>query len=142
MMLSKLVAICVLLQLHNMHTDAQANENSGSCSNYSELESSLLATDENKLNIEKAFYPPEKNVPEFVSVIYKFEGSNDVSVWYWSSKSSHFLHPFKVLQFLSLLFSKPAQYYTGCVNITLKNECADCPADNMQLLTQRVSESA
>ena len=144
MMLSKLIAICVLLQLHNMHTAAQANGSSGSCSSYSELESSLLATDENILNIEKVFYPPEENVPEFVNVTYTFEGSDDTSVWYWSSKTSHFLHPFEVLQFLSLLFSKPAHYYTGNVTITLKNECADLlnnlnTMNILQLLTQRVS---
>lgn len=110
------------------------------CSCYSVLENSLLAKEKNRIDLRKAFFPPGSNSPEFVSVLYSFENSTATSVWFWSAKTSHFLHPFKVFQFLSLLFSKPEPYYTGKVKITLRKECANLSSDdlNLQLLTQRV----
>ena len=110
------------------------------CSCYSVLEDSLLATEQNRVNLKRAFFPPEDNIPEFVTVLYRFENSTANFTWFWSEKTSHFLHPFKVFQFLSLLFGTPEPYFTGYMNITLKKSCATLSKDdlNLQLLTQRV----
>ena len=117
----------------------------GNCLCYCELEESLLATEENTLNLTKTFFPPEDNPPEFVTVTYHFNDTNGTigpQTWYWSAQTSHFLHPFEVFQFLSLFFSKPEPYYTGSLDITVKVECADLSSsdiEKLQLLTQRVS---
>ena len=112
----------------------------GPCSCYSQLEKSLFATEKNRFNLKKTFFPPENNVPEFVTVVYSFENSSTTSVWFWSAETSHFLYPNEVFQFLSLLFSKPQEYYTGKLEVTLKEDCANLSntSGNLQLLTQRV----
>ena len=116
----------------------------GSCLCYCELEESLLATEENTVELTSTFFPAEDNPPEFVTVLYRFNDTNntiDPQTWYWSAQTSHFLHPFEVFQFLSLFFGKPEPYYTGRLDITLKAECADLSStdiEKLQLLTQRV----
>jgi hypothetical protein len=142
--------ICVLLLLLNCHclcqspatTSAICEFPKGMCKCYSELESSLFATEENKINLSTAFFPLEDNPPEFVIVKYYFNGTNvDPQVWFWSTVASHFLHPFEVFQFLSLFFSKPEPYYSGNLTITLNAECANLQSTDIKLhlLTQRVS---
>ena len=153
-----MLVFCVLVQLFNgcrsnavpmvessingEDCDSSNTSTQQSCLCYSVLENSLLATEKNRVNLKKTFFPPEANSPEFVKVIYRFKDSNNTSVWFWSAKTSHFLHPFKVFQFMSLLFSKPEPYYTGTLEVTLKNECMmnlSPDKSNLQLLTQRVS---
>ena len=83
----------------------------GMCLCYSELESSLLTTENNRISLSTVFFPLEDNQPEFVMIRYSFNGSNKTQVWFWSTQMSHFLHPFEVFQFLSLFFTKPEPYY-------------------------------
>ena len=117
----------------------------GSCMCYCELEESLLATEENTLQLTSTFFPPEDNPPEFVTVFYHFKDTDGIPfgphTWYWSAQASHFLHPFEVFQFSSLFFGKPEPYYTQNLSITLKAKCAKLSSmDNkkVELLTQRV----
>ena len=113
----------------------------GMCRCYSELESSLIATDQNRISLSTAFFPLEDNPPEFVTVHYTFKDTNEEQVWFWSAVTSHFLHPFEVFQFSSLFFGKPEPYYRGSLIITLQAECANLSSTDvkLQLLTQRVS---
>ena len=119
------------------------DEPEGLCLCYHELETSLLATENNRIDLSMAFFPLEDNQPEFVTVRYTFNGSNTTQLWFWSTQMSHFLHPFKVSQFLSLFFTKPEPYYTGNLEIMLKTECANLSSTDvkLQLLTQRVRYS-
>lgn len=111
------------------------------CSCYSALEKSLLAKEKNRFNLKRAFFPPENNTPEFVTVHYSFKNSTSTFTWFWSAKTSHFLHPFNAFQFLSLLFSTPEPYYVGELSITLNKNCANLSSElNLQMLTQRVSK--
>ena len=150
--MSKLATFCVLLLLLSYHCSQIMSQSSGGtticefpkglCQCYSELESSLLATEGNKINLATAFFPLEENQPEFVLVKYYFNGTNiDPQVWFWSAVTSHFLHPFEVFQFSSLFFGKPNIYYRKDLTITLKAECASLSQNDTKLhiLTQRVS---
>ena len=144
--MSKLAAFCVVLLLCLTESSSSSNNNcefpEGMCLCYNELEKSLFATDENRLNLTTTFFPLEDNPPEFVIVNYYFNNSNKTQLWFWSAFTSHFLHPFEVFQFSSLFFGKPEPYYRSrrSLNITLKNECENLPSMDikLQLLTQRV----
>ena len=141
---------CILLLLLSCQSLCQSPTTSticefpkGMCQCYSELESSLLATESNKINLATTFFPLEDNPPEFVIVKYYFNGTNntDPQIWFWSTVASHFIHPFEVFQFLSLFFSKPEPYFSGSLSITLNAECANLQSTDIKfhLLTQRVS---
>lgn len=151
-----LVHLLMLSCFNEMATIRAANTNTqcenrcgsqfGSCLCYCELEESLLATEENTLELTRKFFPPEENPPEFVKVIYSFNNTGstvaiDQQTWYWSAQTSYFLHPFEVFQFASLFFGKPEPYYTQTLSITLKAECASLSSTDttkVELLTQRV----
>ena len=147
--MSKLTTFCVLLLLLNCHYNLIMSQSSticefpkGMCQCYSELESSLLDTEENKINLAMAFFPLEENQPEFVIVRYFFNDTNlDPQIWFWSEVTSHFLHPFGVFQFSSLFFGKPDSYFSRRLDITLNAECANLSQTDIKLhlLTHRVS---
>lgn len=148
------LALCLLVHLHSSNSapmldssilngeECDDEKTSQSCLCYRNLERALFATERNRVNLKKTFFPPEDNSPEFVQVTYHFKNSSVTSVWFWSAKTSYFLHPFLVFQFMSLFFNKPQPYYTGSLDVTLETECmANLSPDttNLQLLTQRVS---
>ena len=125
----------------------ESSNNASSCDTFCDLENALLNNETNKIALSVTFFPLEDNPPEFVKVTYDFGEGKDAQVWYWSEKTSNFIHPFEILHFLSLFFNKPAPYYTGNVRVTMD---PDCPAagllpnkgvPQLQLLTQRVSNS-
>ena len=151
LMVSNLAICLAVLLLFSCHhvamAVAESSENTvcqfpkGMCLCYSELESSLFSTEQNKISLSTAFFPLEDNQPEFVTVHYNFNDTNEEQVWFWSAVTSHFLHPFEVFQFSSLFFGRPEPYYRGSLKITLKAECANLSSTDikLQLLTQRVS---
>lgn len=144
--------VCFFCTLY-LPADAQSGDNSSSnassCENFNDLQKSLLNNETNRIALSITFFPLEDNPPEFIEVTYDFGAGIEPQVWYWSARTSHFLHPFEVLQFLSLFFNKPEPYYTGSLNIALSPECADAGLlpdtklhtnrSKLQLLTQRVS---
>ena len=113
--------------------------------NYEDLEMSLLKTKGNKYELSRAFFPPVNNTPEFVDVFYTFLENGEHQGWFWSSSTSSFIHPPEVLQFTSLFFAKPHNFYSGQVTIELdtheNKSVLGCvrDLDKMQLLTQRVN---
>ena len=147
-MTSKLAAFCVVLLLCLTESSSSNNVSCefppGMCLCYNELEKSLFATDENRLNMTTIFFPLEDNPPEFVVVKYHFKHTSEsnAKIWFWSAFTSHFLHPFEVFQFSSLFFGKPEPYYRPRrnLNITLDAECANLSREDikLELLTQRV----
>lgn len=114
--MSKLIALCILIgyyHLTNSSSEKQlCDKPEGSCLCYQELEASLLATENNTIHLSKAFFPLEDNPPEFVTVTYYFNSSNATKVWFWSTQTSCFLHPFEVFHFSSLFFSKPDCFHS------------------------------
>ena len=110
---------------------------------YHTLAESLLSSSDNVFHLSKTFFPPRENSPEFVKVTYFFGDMNSnetkSSVWFWSAHTSHFLHSPHTFQFLSLFFGKPEHFYSGVLNVTLKEDCANANERMMEFLTQRVS---
>ena len=53
---------------------------------YLTLKKSLLSRDDNILNLSLAFYPPQDNIPAFVSITYLFgEAPNSTTQkWFWT----------------------------------------------------------
>ena len=89
----------------NSTCESHCGDMFGKCLCYCELEDSLLATEQNTLDLTSTFFPPEANPPEFVTVVYSFLYTNGTKAtgdkkWYWSAQTSHSLHPFEVFQFL------------------------------------------
>ena len=111
---------------------------------YDALKSSLANGPDNLNALSEAFFPPVDNNPEFVTVVYNFNDIPTTETWYWSTVTSHFLHPYEVFQYISLFFVKPRRFYIGKVELNITGtgsnvtECVD-NISVMQLLTQRVS---
>ena len=111
-----------------------------SCSEcYLTLKQSLLGRDDNIQRLSNAFFPPRSNIPEFVTVTYVFENSNESQIWYWTHDSSYLFFQFTTFQYLSLFFSKPAERFSQQVILTLNESCINAPNTTFRLLTQRVS---
>ena len=108
--------------------------------NYSNLAKSVISNEKNMYELSRAFFPPDANAPEFVTVKYMVDDKKN-QTWYWSTFTSSFIHPPEVIQFMSLFFAKPHNYYKGEVPVTLTDKVVECVNDplKMQLLTQRVS---
>ena len=112
---------------------------------YQTLVESLLGSNENTVNLSMAFYPPQTNPAEFVSVTYQYvnQSTGDlagVEKWFWSVSGSHFLHPLHVFTYMSLLFEKPEPYFAQTATVTLSTSCMGAKREHMILLTHRVSK--
>ena len=142
-----IIAAVYLLSTFHLQVIASVTDSSDSeCKNFTFLERSLFESESNRLQLSLTFFPLQDNPPEFVKVTYVFGTDSEIApqVWFWSSLTSHFIHPFEVFQFMSLFFNKPEPYYSGALSLTLRSECADAGLlpngmPRMQLLTQRVS---
>lgn len=113
-----------------------------SCSEcYLTLKKSLLSRDDNILNLSLAFYPPQKIVPELVSITYLFgEAPNaNTQTWFWTYHSSYLFFPIQTYQYHSLFFGKLEREVSQTLILTLDAECNAIPNKTMELLTQRVS---
>ena len=113
-----------------------------SCSEcYLSLKKSLLSRDDNILNLSLAFYPPQSNIPEFVSITYLFgEASDSTSQeWFWTHDSSYLFFPLKTFQCHSLFVGKLERDVSQTLTLTLDAECSTASNKHMELLTQRVS---
>ena len=111
-----------------------------SCSEcYLTLKQSLLGRDDNIQQLSNAFFPPRANIPEFVTVTYVFENTNDSQIWYWTHDSSYLFFQFTTFQYLSLFFGKPAELFSQELSLILDEECITTPNITFRLLTQRVS---
>lgn len=153
LIMKKLYLLVVLLSLSScLHADDSAcipeSESCAEC--YSVLVSQVIDRDENLLNLEKIFFPPEKASPLFVTVYYQYgdrsyicdtkiaEEDNSTEVWFWSKTLFYMFQPIHVFQYTSLLFSD-LKSYSSDVCLILDHECRGAKQDHMQLLTQRVS---
>ena len=115
-----------------------------SCSEcYLTLKKSLLSRDDNVLRLSLAFYPPQKNIPVFVSITYRFgEAPNSTSQkWFWTHDSSYLFFPLQTFQYHSLFFGKLEREVSQTLMLTLDEECYAAPVKTMELLTQRVTKA-
>ena len=106
---------------------------------YLTLKKALLGRDDNIQRLSNAFFPPRANIPEFVTVTYVFENTNESQIWYWTHDSSYLFFQFTTFQYLSLFFGKPADLFSQKLTLTLDQDCAATPNVTFRLLTQRVS---
>ena len=145
-----LLIILGLACMHHCHNsfDRDSEDSIGQCDQgnqctecYRSLVESLLSRDQNLFNLSKTFFPAHSNDrPQFVSITYRFNGTNDTRVWYWSEKGSYFIYPQQTFEYLSLFFGKASAFFAGTVTVTLDEECLYAE-HFMHHLTQRVSES-
>ena len=153
-----LLVLFLLLSLFALHVDGGIECSAGkdSCQDcYAKLVSQITDRDENQFNLQKAFFPPDKSSPVFVTVHYRFvdscnsfgtdddamQMSNDTKVWFWSETIFYLMQPIHVLQFTSLLFSN-TDTSSSEVCFELDPECYGVSDDFLRLLTQRVSCNA
>ena len=115
---------------------------------YDVLASQVVLSAKNRYNLQQAFFPPAKENPVFLEVIYKYdvnttngpiiESLNNVSeVWFWTDSGYYLYQPLDVIQFTSLFF---ADYTLRRSNVTihLRQDCRNASEEHMQLFTQRV----
>ena len=105
---------------------------------YFTLKKALLGRDDNIQRLSNAFFPPRANIPEFVTVTYVFENTNESQIWYWTHDSSYLFFQFTTFQYLSLFFGKPADLFSQKLTLMLDQDCAATPNVTFRLLTQRV----
>ena len=112
------VAFLILIVLS--HADCQ------NCSNtLSVLENALYANGQNRVNLEKAFFPSIQLTSRFLRVVYNFTDGADgdcVVTYFWSVGGFLFIQPPTVFKYTSLFFNFPANNVDN-VTITLPNEC-------------------
>lgn len=105
---------------------------------YLTLKKALLGRDDNIQRLSNAFFPPRANIPEFITVTYVFENTNESQIWYWTHDSSYLFFQFTTFQYLSLFFGKPADLFSQKLTLMLDQDCAATPNVTFRLLTQRV----
>ena len=110
---------------------------------YQTLVKCLLGSDENVVNLSRAFYPPETNPAEFIAVTYQFGNEttgelDGVETWFWATSGAYFLYPLHVYSYMSLLFDKPEPYFAQTARVTLNASCMGAQREHMILLTHRV----
>lgn len=140
------ILITLLILLTDVNLGVKGDATFGAClpgkegcsDCYLTLKESLLGRDDNIQGLSAAFFPPRANMPEFVTITYIFENTNDSQVWYWSHDSSYLFFQLTTFQYLSLFFGKPAELFSQKVTLKLNGTCAN--NSNFRLLTQRVSE--
>ena len=119
---------------------------------YDVLVNEIIASDKNRFNLQRAFFPPDTSNPVFVTVIYYFtrnmsgNGSTDYSLtspnqtWFWTQSTFYLFQPVQSLQYTSLLFSD-SDFREGNVSLYLQPDCMNADLDMIKLLTQRVSHN-
>ena len=116
------------------------------------LESALLHTRDNQIELLKAFYQPRRPPATFVVVHYTFLDEEDHVIcnktWMWSSAVFYLIEPPTIFKLTSLFFATP---YTTTANIIFTHKCRDlvtwnedgtctCKSNTpLDILTQRVS---
>ena len=110
---------------------------------YQTLVKCLLGSDENVVNLSRAFYPPQTNPAEFIAVTYQYANEttdelDGTETWFWAASGAYFLHPLHVFTYISLLFDKPEPYFTQTAHVTLRASCRGAQREHMILLTHRV----
>ncbi len=134
-MLLQVLSLSVLVCLSQQAVSAE-NGNDNNCSTFMKLVAHVIDDDDNIVEVQKTFFPPDNTPPSFVTVRYKFESGE--KVWIWSNAFFYFLHPLHVFQFTSLFFSD-LNTQSSEVTLNLPSSCYDVSDDNFMLLTQRVS---
>ena len=110
---------------------------------YQTLVKCLLGSDENVVNLSRAFYPPEMNPAEFIALTYHYANEttgeiDGMETWFWAASGAYFLHPLHVFTYISLLFDKAEPNFVQTAHVTLSLSCMGAPREHMILLTHRV----
>ena len=94
---------------------------------------------QNQYNLQRAFFPPDKENPVYVTVHYIFPNGGQ-KTWFWS-ESTYFalFHPLPIYQLTSLFFGD-FNFRKEELTLHLKADCQQAEDPFMMLLTQRVCE--
>ena len=141
----------VTLERQGRSPEPQCDPGEDDCSKcYDLLANELIVSDKNRFNMQKAFFPPHKANPVFVTVRYHFIRNNtgptnfsatnpdNTRIWFWTQSFFYLFQPIQSLQLTSLLFSDTLSS-SSVVDLYLQPECNQSSIEMMQLLTQRVS---
>ena len=107
------IVVCILLFSLQIHV-GYGIESSSNCSTanafcsecYQTLVESAIRVNDNMFSLLQTFSPPNDRSPIFVIVEYKFENSSTKLTYFWTLKSSFFVIPLQIFQFMSLFFGK------------------------------------
>ena len=117
---------------------------------YDVLASQAVMSAKNRYNLQQAFFPPDKENPVMLKVIYRFnvnttngpiiESLNSSEVWFWSYSGYYLYQPLDVIQLTSLFFADYSLRKSKVI-LHLRQDCRDASKEHMQhmqLFTQRV----
>ena len=137
--------VCVLLfsvqarVSYGIDTQTNCITANATCSEcYQSLVKNVVHDNDNIFSLLQTFFPPNDHPPVFVIVEYHFEDSNTTFTYFWTLKSSFFIVPLEIFQFLSLFFGTPA-YHSSSVSLTLPSECEEANPEYFEMLTYLVS---
>ncbi len=127
------------------------------CTLLSELEYALYNNRSNEGELNRAFFPPRAATSRYLNVLYNFMNEDELSSnctvkYVWAIGGFLLIQPPSIFQFLSLLFSNPANDLMD-ITITLPYQClqlitvhedGNCSCknqvgNNLDILTQQVS---
>ena len=115
-----------------------SNANSACSSNFHLLEADLLSHPLNRFQLTTKFFPPRDANPVIIKVDYKYNGSNNTNVWFWSESEFYFIQPLEIFLYTSLFFANQP-YRQATITLELSADCLNAKELHMEVLTQRVS---
>ena len=131
-----LFLLCWGIQGQNADLCNYTDDTCSTC--FNRLVSDTITPEPNQYNMQKAFFPPQKENPVYITVYYVFPDGTQ-KTWFWS-ESTYFssFHPLRIYQFTSLFFGDFI-FQAEELTLTIHNmECKNASDDYMMLLTQRV----
>ena len=137
----KVVAAMIIVVVASpiIHCTVASDINTSCNQSYEALADNVLTNDKNKFKLLQTFYPPNQTPPVFVIVMYEFENStrNDTYTYFWTSRSSFFIQPLEVFEFMSLFLGSPS-YLSRNLTIILPSECETANPEHLEMLTYLV----
>ena len=109
---------------------------------FRQLVNSAITPEQNQLNMQKAFFPPDVANPVYVVVhYYDITKMKENKTWYWAESQYYAsFHPLPVYQFTSLFFGD-FKFRVKELSLMLESDCFKALPEYMMLLTQRVNKA-
>ena len=139
---STIIILSLTLLLLSSLSGGQESSLDPACSNsFHLLEADLLSRPQNRFQLTTKFFPPRDANPVIIKVEYKYNGSNDTNVWFWSESEFYFIQPLEIFLYTSLFFANQP-YRQATITLELSSDCLNAENLHMKVLTQRVSISS
>ena len=139
-------AACISMASTSLPMCTEGEEdNCATC--YDVLASQAVTSAKNRYNLQQAFFPPRRENPVLLEVIYKFdvnttngpidESLNSSEVWFWTDSGFYLYQPLDVIQLTSLFFADYSLRRSKVI-LHLRQDCRGASEKHMELFTQRV----